>query len=108
VGFATSGTEDAENVGPETSNESHVLTDWGGYDESVTLNSYVLLRACVGVPERLPLLESASPVGSCPTTVDHVYGSIPPEAVKFAEYGVPVVAGGRDVVVIARGVTADE
>lgn len=37
-----------------------------------------------GVPEITPVLESVSPAGRLPETIDHIYGVVPPVAVNVA------------------------
>jgi hypothetical protein len=58
---------------------------------------------CVVVPEIRPLeLSSVSPLGSEPELSLHRYGTCPPAAEIEAEYSVPLVTGGRLVVVIVK------
>ena len=61
------------------------------------------MPAVVGVPEKLPLELKLSPAGSGGTETDHVYGGVPPLAVRLGPYGCPTVAFGRLVVVTAGG-----
>src|SRR5262245_48531284 len=57
----------------------------------------------VGVPEITPVLAlRASPAGSVPLTIDHVYGGVPPVAASVAVYGVPTTPTGSAVVVIVN------
>jgi len=46
-----------------------------------------------------PVLESISPAGNCPEAMLQVYGEVPPRAVRLAEYALPFVAPGSEVVV---------
>jgi hypothetical protein len=56
----------------------------------------------VGVPEITPVpAVSASPAGSAPLAIDHVYGGVPPLAARVAEYAVPATPIGSAVVVTA-------
>ncbi len=57
-----------------------------------------------GVPLSWPVEEfRVSPEGREPAATDHVYGVVPPVAVKVKLYAVPAWAFGRAVVVIERG-----
>jgi len=57
----------------------------------------------VGVPVSAPALESASPGGSGPVVTDHVYGGVPPVALKLWEYATPGVPPGSVVEVVIVG-----
>ena len=60
--------------------------------------------AAVGVPLNVPPAVKVSPPGREPDSRDHVYGVIPPVAVKVCVYDVPTVpAGSGEVVVIESG-----
>jgi hypothetical protein len=50
----------------------------------------------VGVPEITPVLvPSDNPAGKLPAVTPHVYGGVPPTAVKLVEYGTPTVPFGK-------------
>ena len=70
----------------------------------MTVTATVLVPAVVGVPLITPVLgSSCSPAGRLPLATDHVYGSVPPVAWKFALYGTPTIPEGSGVgVVIAN------
>jgi hypothetical protein len=54
-----------------------------------------------GVPEIAPFMEfNVRPDGSFPVRTDQVYGAVPPEALRAAEYGIPELAIGKDFVVM--------
>jgi len=74
----------------------------GGVNASVTVNvSGVALAAAVGVPVIAPVAAfSVSPAGSVPVVNDHVYGGVPPPAVKVVLYGTPTSPLGRGEFVI--------
>jgi hypothetical protein len=59
-----------------------------------------------GVPLIAPVRASESPEGNCPDATLHVYGAVPPLAVRATWYAVFTVPEGRVVVVIASGVGA--
>lgn len=59
----------------------------------------------VGVPEIVPLVESASPPGSEPPVSAHVFVPDPPVETSTVEYAVPCVAAGRVAVETASGAT---
>lgn len=71
---------------------------------SVTLIvTAAVVSEALGVPVRLTELEllefKVSQAG--PETMDQVNGAIPPDSFTVASYAAPIVAAGRDVVVIA-------
>ena len=71
-----------------------------GVAESVTITVIVPLNGAAGVPVIwLPL--SVSVEGR--PEAENVYGPVPPLAVKVAEYAVPTVPFGSEVVVIVSG-----
>ena len=73
-----------------------------GDSESVTCAVMVKLPDCVGVPLRAPVEAfNVTPVGSAPTVMFQVYGVVPPEAASVAEYAVPTVPPGNELVVMA-------
>ena len=61
------------------------------------------LTAVEGVPLTTPEFEKLRPAGRDPFVIDHVYGDVPPEAARVAEYADPTVPAGRDVVELLRG-----
>jgi len=73
-------------------------------DESATSTLKELVPATVGVPEITPVEEfKLRPLGKFPKRTVHVYGGLPPVAVKFAWYGTPTVPLGKLAVVIWSG-----
>jgi len=73
--------------------------------ESVTVIAKGKVPDCEVVPEIVPVAEfKLIPGGSEPDELLHTYGAVPPVAASAAEYGTPVVAGGRFVEAIAGGV----
>lgn len=75
-----------------------------GFSESVTLTVKLKVPDEVGVPEISPveaLMES--PGGREAALIDQVYGFFPPVAVSVAEYAVPTLPAGSDVVVTLGG-----
>ncbi len=71
--------------------------------KSVTRAVKLEVPAVVGVPEISPVAAlSVNPAGSEPVLLDHVYGGVPPVAVKVCEYGMPIVSAGREAVVTVR------
>jgi hypothetical protein len=79
-----------------------LLTFCGVAEESVTVMVKLQLQAVVGVPLSAPLLIRAVPSGKPLGTVN-LYGAVPPVAAMVAEYAVPTVPEGREVVVNASG-----
>ena len=81
---------------------SDTLPLCAGLPESVTLKvSAAADTAAVGVPVMAPVaVFSDRPAGNVPLVSDHVYGVVPPDAVSVAEYAVPTLPFGNDVVVI--------
>lgn len=76
--------------------------------ESFTWIVKLELPAALGVPEITPLLPARlRPPGSEPEATLHVYGGVPPEAWRFAEYAVLVDPCGRALVVMASGCGPD-
>src|ERR1035438_5668695 len=71
--------------------------------ESVTWN--VITEGSVNktVPLMTPVegLNDNPPV-TLPTIIDHVYGSVPPVALRVWRYGTPIWVAGREMVVIAN------
>ena len=53
--------------------------------ESVTVTVKVNAPLCVGVPLRTPAELKVTPAGNAPEVNDHVYGLVPPVAVKVCE-----------------------
>ena len=73
----------------------------GGFDVSVTCTENGWLPDWVGTPVIAPVAgSSARPGGGVPVH-DHVSGPVPPDAASCAEYALPAVAAGNDVVVTA-------
>jgi hypothetical protein len=70
---------------------------------SVTCAVKLYEPTVVGVPLSAPPLESVSPAGSAPPVTAHVYGGVPPVAVKFCEYATPGVPPGSVVEVVIVG-----
>ena len=68
---------------------------------SVTCATKLAVPSDVGLPEIDPAAESVSPAGKDPEVIDHVYGSVPPEAVNACEYEAPTEPAGKgeDVVI---------
>ena len=63
-----------------------------------------VVPAADGVPEIAPVAGvRLSPAGSEPVLTLHVTGGVPPLVCRDAEYEVPVVPAGSDVVVITSG-----
>jgi hypothetical protein len=78
-----------------------------GMVESVTLTAKLKVPDVVGVPEIVPLdVPSVKPAGSAPELMLHEYGIVPPAAARVAVKGVPCCPVGKELVVIATGVTA--
>ncbi len=73
------------------------------YGAELTITVNPVVPAAVGVPEITPEVESVNPAGRVPELIVHVYGVIPPVAVRVALYGVPTTTDGSDVVVMASG-----
>jgi hypothetical protein len=70
---------------------------------SVTVTPKLVLPVLVGVPEITPVEASRlSPAGREPEVIAQEYGVMPPVAWSVAEYALPTVAVGSDVVVILR------
>jgi hypothetical protein len=68
--------------------------------ESVTVNVTDSVSKVVGVPLIVPVVGfNDRPAGRLGVDVQ-VYGAVPPEACKVAEYGKPTGAVGKDVVTI--------
>ena len=59
----------------------------------------MIVPAAVGVPAIEEPVRFRPEAGK-PATTDHVYGAIPPAAVKGCEYGLPTTAFGNEPVVI--------
>src|SRR4051794_32311498 len=77
------------------------------FAESVTLTVKLEVPAVVGVPVIVPFVASVSPAGSDPALTDHVYGAVPPLAVRVCcGYTDPAVPAGRVAVVTTGGVGA--
>jgi hypothetical protein len=74
---------------------------------SVTCAVKVYGPTVVGVPLSAPARESVSPGGSAPPVTDHVYGGLPPVAVKLCEYATPAVPPGSVVEVVIVGGAVD-
>lgn len=71
--------------------------------ESVTCTVIENAPLAEGVPVIWPVEEFRDkPVGSDPLVTDHVYGVVPPEAVRVAEYAAPSCASGKSPVKIVR------
>src|ERR1035437_10386551 len=71
---------------------------------SFTVTTMVAAPAAVGVPKMAPAADMLRPAGSAVAL--KVYGAVPPDAMKDAEYAVPTVPLGAEVVVIASGAGA--
>jgi len=71
------------------------------FAESKTLIEAAKVPEATGVPLILPALLIVRPPGS--PLADHVYGETPPVAANVAEYAVPTVPAGSEVVEIASG-----
>lgn len=67
---------------------------------SVTRAVKLDVPGAVGVPEIVPVEDRLNPGGNVPLATAHVYGVVPPVAAKLAEYAVPTVPPGSEVVVI--------
>jgi hypothetical protein len=68
---------------------------------SVTATPKLVLPVLVGVPEITPVEASRlSPAGREPEVTAQEYGATPPVAWSVAEYALPTVAGGSEVVAI--------
>jgi hypothetical protein len=52
---------------------------------SVAFTVKLAVPAAVGVPDIVPLAARVSPAGSVPPATDHVYGGVPPDALKVCE-----------------------
>src|ERR1035437_818569 len=65
---------------------------------SFTVTTMVAAPAAVGVPEMAPAADMLRPAGSAVAL--KVYGAVPPDAMKDAEYAVPAVPLGAEAVVI--------
>jgi hypothetical protein len=63
--------------------EKVFVEDWLLAPVTRTVN--VAVPAVVGVPLRVPLLDSVMPAGGVPEASDHVYGVVPPVAASVAE-----------------------
>src|SRR4029077_1777283 len=74
------------------------------FAESKTLIEAAHGPEATGVPLILPALLIVRPLGS--PLADHVYGETPPVAANVAEYAVPTVPAGSEVVEIASGAGA--
>jgi hypothetical protein len=70
---------------------------------SWTPTQKVNVPAAVGVPEIAPPLDRVRPSGSGPATKYHLYGAVPPVAVRTCEYGTPTVPWGNGEVVEIDG-----
>jgi hypothetical protein len=85
-----------EGVGSEIANVNVLLAVNPFASFTATVRDTV--PAAVGVPESAPPADIVS-VEGCPLAVN-VYGAVPPVAANVAEYAVPTVPSGADVVVI--------
>ena len=74
------------------------------FAESKTLIEAAKVPEAVGVPLILPALLIVRPLGS--PLADHVYGETPPVAANVAEYPVPTVPAGSEVVEMDSGAGA--
>lgn len=83
--------------------ERPLVTACAGLPLSVALTVKLDVAAGpVGVPEITPLEElSASPAGSEPEAIDHVYGDIPPDDCSVWLYATPSEPLPSELVVIA-------
>src|SRR5450631_3473399 len=73
--------------------------------ESVTVGKKLNTPACVGVPKICPLVVlNVRPAGRLLAGRLHEYGGTPPEACIAVLYGVPTIALGSTMDVIASGV----
>ena len=74
---------------------------------SVTCTVNDVVPAVVGVPEITPVAATRpNPAGSVPPVTVQLYGVVPPLACSVAEYAVPAVPPGKDVVVTVGGCAA--
>jgi hypothetical protein len=69
---------------------------------SVTFTVKFDVPAVVGGPE-IVLPDRFNPAGSVPLDTDHVYGGVPPVALRPCEYATPTVPAGNDDVVMLNG-----
>ena len=59
------------------------------------------VAGAAGVPVIEPVAESNDrPAGNEPALINHVYGGVPPEKLRFCEYPIPGAPAGRDAVVM--------
>jgi hypothetical protein len=72
----------------------------------VTLTVKSKSPAADGVPVIEPLAPNDSPPGSDPPVTAQPYGARPPAALRVAEYPVPTVPAGKELVVMEGGVGA--
>ena len=81
--------------------ESALVFETVGDSESVTCTVKFVVPEAVGVPLMTPVEAlMARPAGSEPTEIDHVYGVVPPVAVRVCEYATPCWPLGKEVELI--------
>src|SRR5581483_8357869 len=78
------------------------LADTGKFVESTAWTVNVESPAAIGEPEIAPLLASARPAGSAPPANDQTTFPTRPDAARVAEYAVPAVPFGSEVVVTRK------
>jgi hypothetical protein len=81
-------------------NAKLAVAEWA----SVTVAVKAEVPAAVGAPAITPPEESVRPAGKAPDVTAQVYGGVPQQADRACEYGVPVMPGGSEDVVMASGV----
>jgi len=74
-----------------------------GEEESWTVTVNVAEPTAVGTPESAPAVLSVKPAGRVPDETLQVYGAVPPDAVKLAEYEVLTMPLGSTAVVMLGG-----
>lgn len=74
-----------------------------GEEESSTVTVNVAEPTAVGTPERTPAVLKVKPAGKVPDETLQVYGAVPPDAVKLAEYEVLTMPLGNTEVVTLGG-----
>jgi spore coat protein U-like protein len=74
-----------------------------GEEESSTVTVNAAEPTATGTPESLPALVKLKPAGRVPDETLQVYGAVPPEAAKVAEYEVLTIPLGSVAVVTLGG-----
>ena len=59
------------------------LCPGGGWHESSACTVKLKVPKFVGVPDKMPAVESVTPVGNVPDSTDQVSGNTPPEATNW-------------------------